>query len=293
VQAAYDRATDVARLAAEVERCAASYQLKLPRTPLSGPAGRTAGADLGSSLDFQDFRSYFPGDDVRHVDWSVYARSDALVMRLYREEVSPDVEIVLDCSRSMASTDLKADLTVATTRLFLALAERQRGTASIMIAGDEPRRVRRTDVDRVLSPELFTSTSTLAEALLSGRMRFHKRSVRVVVSDFLFPHDPSELVSRLAHGAAAAYVLQLLEPSELDPDFPGGRLLIDVETDAEANVVVNVDSIARYRSRLDALSAGLARQCRLWMTPFARVAGGSLETTCRDVLLPAGFLEAV
>jgi uncharacterized protein (DUF58 family) len=280
-------------LAAEVDRCAHSYRLKLPRAPLAGPAGRSAGADVGASLDFQDFRAYFPGDDVRHVDWSVYARSDNLVVRLYREEVSPDVEVVLDCSRSMASSALKAAYAVALTRLFLSLAERERGGAALVLADDNPRRLRRADVDRALDAGVFTGVSTLHDALASGGVSLRKRSVRVVVSDFLFPHAAADLVARLARQAAALYVVQALDPSEIDPDFPGGRLLVDVETLEEANVVVNDAAIARYRGRLDALSAELARQCRLWAAPFARAGAGALASCCRDVFLPAGIVEAV
>src|SRR6187431_2387720 len=85
----------------------AAARLALPRTLLRGRAGERLGAGTGSSLEFQDYRPYAPGDDLRHVDWAAYARSELLAVRLYREEVAPRVDLVIDVSRSMAVTDLK------------------------------------------------------------------------------------------------------------------------------------------------------------------------------------------
>ena len=88
-------------------RAAGGLRLALPRTPMRGRAGERLGSGTGSSLEFQDYRPYVPGDDLRHVDWSAYARSGLLAIRLYREEVAPRVDLVLDVSRSMSVTELK------------------------------------------------------------------------------------------------------------------------------------------------------------------------------------------
>src|ERR671911_2948414 len=79
----------------------------MPRTHLGGRIGERLGSGTGSSLEFQDYRSYTPGDDLRHVDWAAYARSELLAVRLYREEVAPRIDLVLDISRSMAVTAQK------------------------------------------------------------------------------------------------------------------------------------------------------------------------------------------
>ncbi len=82
-------------------------RLAMPRTPLGGRVGERLGSGTGSSLEFQDYRPYAPGDDLRHVDWAAYARSELLTVRLYREEVAPRVDLVIDVSRSMAVTEQK------------------------------------------------------------------------------------------------------------------------------------------------------------------------------------------
>ncbi|MEE3284389.1 MAG: DUF58 domain-containing protein, partial [Planctomycetota bacterium] len=86
---------------AVVRRAADTYQLGLIRAPASGRAGELLGRGTGSSLEFQEYREYTPGDDIRHLDWAAYGRSDTLMVRLFREEISPRTEILVDASASM------------------------------------------------------------------------------------------------------------------------------------------------------------------------------------------------
>src|SRR5690625_6847234 len=66
-----------------------------------GQTGNWAGAGIGSSIDFQDHRPYVPGDDPRYINWQAFARSGHYTMKLYREEVSPQIDLLLDTSASM------------------------------------------------------------------------------------------------------------------------------------------------------------------------------------------------
>src|SRR5262249_49812236 len=86
---------------------AGAFSLAMPRAPIGGRFGERLGAGVGSSLEFQEHRQYAPGDDLRHVDWAAYARSETLAVRLYREEVAPRIDLVLDVSRSMAVAEQK------------------------------------------------------------------------------------------------------------------------------------------------------------------------------------------
>src|SRR5262252_6991728 len=86
----------------EGERTGMKYALEAPRTASAALAGLHLGRQAGASLEFRDHRDYQPGDDLRRIDWNAFARSDRLTIRLYREEISPHLDIVLDGSRSMA-----------------------------------------------------------------------------------------------------------------------------------------------------------------------------------------------
>src|SRR5436190_4246219 len=93
---------EVRRALHEGERAGQRYALGQPRRTLLGAVGAAMGPRAGSSLEFKDHRPYEPGDDLRHIDWSAYARTDQLSVKVYREEVTPHLDIVLDGSRSMA-----------------------------------------------------------------------------------------------------------------------------------------------------------------------------------------------
>src|ERR1700761_9106351 len=88
---------------------AVAEHLRLPFRSRSwrGQAGNWLGAGTGSSIDFQDHRPYLPGDDPRYIDWRAYARTGQYIMKLYREEVSPLLDLVLDVSASMALGERK------------------------------------------------------------------------------------------------------------------------------------------------------------------------------------------
>jgi uncharacterized protein (DUF58 family) len=86
------------------EQIGSRYALTMPRRVPMGLAGSQVGHHAGSSLEFKEHREYMPGDDLRRIDWSAYARSDRLHVMLYREEVSPHVDLLLDGSASMALT---------------------------------------------------------------------------------------------------------------------------------------------------------------------------------------------
>ena len=83
------------------EREGARYRLASPRSTPAGLIGQRLGSRAGSSLEFMDHRQYHPGDDIRRIDWSAYARSERLHVKLYRDEVSPHLELLIDTSSSM------------------------------------------------------------------------------------------------------------------------------------------------------------------------------------------------
>jgi len=95
-------------LAARASVQAAIFTLPLRDQNWRGSFGEVAGSGIGDSLDFQDHRNCVPGDDPRPINWQAYARSGSYSLKLYREEVRPVVEILLDVSESMFADTEKA-----------------------------------------------------------------------------------------------------------------------------------------------------------------------------------------
>ena len=67
-------------------------------------AGLHRSPDFGFSQEFAEYRAYSPGDDLRHVDWNVYARTEKMFLKRYRGETNCQLTILLDMSRSMKFT---------------------------------------------------------------------------------------------------------------------------------------------------------------------------------------------
>ena len=289
----------------EVQQAVARYQLGLPRMPVSGRSGELLGRGTGSSLEFQEYRQYHPGDDIRHLDWAAYARSDALMVRLYREEISPRMEILLDASQSMTSSDPTRENSER--EPIKATVARQLASTLTLLGGNlggRPSLIPITDntpleplplesLDR-LDTLPFVGRRSLREALDARAVPLKRQTVRVVISDFLFPHDPDALLRHLAGDASVLWVLQVLNAWEARPTAVGGRKLLDLETQEEANLQVVEKTIAEYSARLLALQQELARACRRVHATFAiLIAERGLTDLCANELCVAEILRPV
>ena len=116
--------------------------------------------------------------------------------------------------------------------------------------------------------------------------------MRIVISDFLFPHDPGRLIRRLAAGSSALWVIQVLNAWESQPTELGGRRLIDRETGAAMDLKLDRRTIAAYRERLLRLQSELSGECRRTRSAFVTViAERGLMQACRDELCSAGILQ--
>lgn len=124
------------------QRAGMRYRLEPPRLAPQGASGARLGHRPGSSLEFMDHRDYQPGDDIRRIDWAGYARSDRLVVRLYREEVSPHMDLLVDGSRSMnLSGTAKARAAVGLAAAMATAAANHNFTHALWWAGQAVRRI--------------------------------------------------------------------------------------------------------------------------------------------------------
>ncbi len=262
--------------------------------PVAGRTGELLGRGTGSSLEFQEYREYLPGDDIRHVDWGAYARSDTLMVRLYREEISPRTEILLDASKSMTTGDgQKERVAKQLVSLFAQLAGQMGGRPNIFPLNDD-RPLQPLGLEGLDSLEALpcSAVSTLPELLAESLVPLKPQSVRIVISDFLFPHDPDPLLRRLAAGAGALWIIQLLGAWEADPTELGGRRLIDIEAGTHSDLLINRKSIEAYKIRLERLQEGLRRACRRVHARYVlTVAERGLQTLCREELVSAELLR--
>ncbi len=256
------------------------YRLVVPSTALSGGAGDRMGRGTGASLEFTDFRDYVAGDDLRHVDWRAYARTDGLKVRLFRDEVAPHLDLVLDVSASMAATEAKARATQDLAAAFVHLATRSGSRARAFAAGGDPLPTERP------APLVGPGAGDLLP-----RAALRLRGLRVVVSDFLVPDDPVPRLRAVAAGGAHLYVVHLLDPWELDPDLEGTTTLVDAEDGTRLDLDLVADVAARYRTRLRRLRDDVVRATRAVGGTYALVPAGDLPTMLRRALAPQRVVE--
>ena len=117
-----------------------------------------------------------------------------------------------------------------------------------------------------------------------------RRSIRVVVSDFLFPHDAESLVARLARDGASLALVQLTLREEASPEVAGGRRLIDVEDGTAADLVIDDDAVADYKARFGRLRLALAQAARRRGAQFAHLEAETPIARMARALAGAGIL---
>src|SRR5262249_56904708 len=98
----------------------------------------------------------------------------------------------------------------------------------------------------------FSGRTTMAELLNDHRVPLKRQAVRIVISDFLFPHDPASLIRRLATDSSALWLVQLLSSWEAAPTPQGGRHLVDIETAGETDLVLDRRALETYPEPLSA-----------------------------------------
>jgi len=260
------------------------YTLGLQLPALTGLSGLMKGRGTGSSVEFQDHRKYFMGDDIRKLDWRAYARTDQLMVKRYREEVRPTLELLVDDSKSLAQG--KAQRIVDVVAGLARAAEADGFLVRLLVGG------RRVGLDEVMGSGLeFSSRMPLQELVQRSVSRLRPGSVRLLVSDFLSPHAATAVVRSLASGAGTVGLVQVLSAFDARPEEGGAVRLIDSETDELIDLVLDAPTIRLYLERLTALSEALREEVRRAGGVFVRVrADKSLDEECSEVLVPHGLL---
>ncbi|MBN1675726.1 MAG: DUF58 domain-containing protein [Kiritimatiellae bacterium] len=248
----------------EGERAGMRYAMTLPTDVASGLAGVHLGHKTGSSVDFKDYREYQPGDDLRHIDWNVYARSDKLVLKLFREEVSPHVDILLDGSRSMALQDTaKARALLGLAAVFASAAGNAKCTHTAWSVAADIRRVgngtSRPGVWDGIELDFEGDPSDSFALALPG---WRRKGIRVLISDLFWRGDPVPVLRRLAEDAAAVVVVQLLADADVNPPPQGNTRLEDVETGERFEVFLDAAARKRYTAALTTHQHNWHRACR-------------------------------
>ncbi|MEO1534050.1 MAG: DUF58 domain-containing protein [Planctomycetota bacterium] len=241
----------------------------------------------GSSVEFDDYRTYVAGDDLRHIDWNVYARMDRLFIKLFREEEDLAVTVLLDTSASMdagSPNKLVYSHRLAMGLAYVGLVANNRvslvtfgSTAGYrrFPAGRGRRRVQAVgefllENLRLVADQPNESRVGFNEALQRAARERTGKGVFVVISDCLIREGYEQGLGVLASTSRGGFdttVVQVMSPGELDPSADGDRVLgdlrlSDAESGIEAEVTVTAELIESYKRRVRAYVDDLSTFCR-------------------------------
>lgn len=267
----------------------ALWKLGWVPSPPHGRAGDVLARGTGSSIEFQDHRVYAPGDDVRHLDWRAYARTGELTVKLYNQELLPRLDLLYDASASMTVDEAKSALLLDLVSFFAGVATRQGFAVRLIELGDAPR-VRQLDEFRANGCG-FEGRLPLATTLEPAMALLRPGTLRMMIGDFLSPHDSTQLVRGLAARAGGLALFQVLAADDAAPQVGVAYRMLDAETGEAREIVLSAPVVDDYLARLRRLSAGLETECRRAAARFSTlVAGPTLRELTRDVFAREGLI---
>jgi uncharacterized protein (DUF58 family) len=227
---------------------------------------------LGSGIEFADHREYTPGDDFRYLDWNLYARHDALLLKRFQEEEDLHIYFLIDCSRSMAfGNPAKFDFArqAAAALAYIALADLDRVSFTAFaddVVADFPLT---RGKGRILALLNFLEglqaqgTDTNLQRVATGFIhRDQRRGLVVIVSDLYDPTGFDRGLDILRHRRYEPRILQIYDPCEKNPpDLLGDVEMWDVESGNSRKVTVTEKNLRQYRQLFDEFQTKVKAYC--------------------------------
>ncbi len=217
-------------------------------------------------------RDYAPGDDFRHIDWTLCARRDELMTRVFASHEEHHLYVLLDCSASMGlGSPSKFDLARQTTALLGYATLRQLGRVSVATFSDRMVDQLRPVCGRSRMPRLLNfltrldvqpkTTNLLATAETFTRM-YQQHGPVVVISDLYDPAGFAAAFDLLRHRGYDPRLIQLYTPSEADPLLLGDIELVDIESNQSYRATITERTAARYTELFAAFQKSVCEYSR-------------------------------
>lgn len=225
--------------ASEILKRVRRVELKARRMASETFAGGYQSSFRGQGLDFDDFREYMPGDEPRFIDWKVTARMGSPFVRKFREDREISLMLVVDTSASMrygSQAHSKLEYAAELAAVLAFSAQHTGDKCGLLLFGKEPRlflppakgykQVLRIVREVLNSPN--DDPGAGLEPVCQRLLNMHKRSLVILISDFLFP--PDKVALGKLNFKHELVTLRVNDPAEITPPDAGQLLLRDPET---------------------------------------------------------------
>ncbi|MGD0136599.1 MAG: DUF58 domain-containing protein [Bryobacteraceae bacterium] len=264
-------------------------------------AGLHRSPDFGFSQEFAEYRAYNPGDDLRHVDWNVYSRTERLYLKRFRGETNSVLTVLLDASNSMQFGSHRVNKMdyaryLAASLFYLAIHD-QRDAAGLITFDDEIRNFVRPSTRQ---GQLHRLLAALEQAEARARTDFAKpmryfqeflkrRGIVLIVSDFW--ESPASIIQNiepLRYRGNEVVLFHVLDPEDVRPKLNRPSILVDSETKQELEVTPDYTK-KEYREKIDAHLADLRdRTLGAGMGYYLLMTNRPLDSALREYLTLRG-----
>lgn len=228
----------------------------------------------GSGIEFSDHREYSPGEDLRYLDWNIYARHGDLLIRRFQEEQDLHLWLLLDCSRSMQVADgRKFDLArqLSAALAWIALADLDRISVLACAAGVVDQFPLTRGRERILPLMQFLQTLQASQRetslLESVRQFLHRRprpGIAVILSDLLDPAGFEAALDQLRFSGFDLHVIQLHHPRDAEPGLLGDAELVDLESCRTLQTTITEQMLNEYRRLFRKHQEDVRSYCARW-----------------------------
>ena len=232
---------------------------------------------LGAGIEFADHREYSPGDDLRYLDWNVYARYGDVLLKRFQEEEDLHVYILLDVSRSMSPEKFDYARRLAAALSYIALADMDR--VSILAYADD---VKATfpitrGKDRILTLLRFLENletageaTRLKQVASSLVQRAQRTGLAVIISDLYDQQGFRDGVDLLRYRRFEPHLIQLHTAEEARPTWLGDIELRDVESGEIRKLTINERKLRQYKQVFADFLEATEAYCRTYSLSFTR-----------------------
>jgi uncharacterized protein (DUF58 family) len=259
-------------------------------------AGLHRSPDFGFSQEFAEYRAYAPGDDLRHVDWNVFARTERMFLKRYRGETNSQLLVLLDTSASMgygSHVVTKLDFSRYMAACLSYMATHQRDAAGLIVFDEDVKNyvapsTRQGQLFRLLhaveKAEVGTHTD-FSKPFIHFQQFLHRRGIVIVLSDFYEQPDTIiKTVEPLRFRGNEVILFHVLDPQEIEPKFRDPVLLLDMENKSSLEVTPDY-ARNEYRAKIGAHIENLSTAARrAGLEYFLMNTGRPLDEGLREYL---------
>ncbi|HEX9743901.1 MAG TPA: DUF58 domain-containing protein [bacterium] len=213
----------------------------------------------GTSVEFADYRDYHRGDDLRYLDWNIYARLERFFLKLFHEEEDLTVHILVDVSLSMETGEPNKSTyarKLAACLSYIALSNLDRISVTSFADGiQKGTQLLRGKghfgiVVEMLNSVVSESSTDFEASVKEFNLRQRSKGLVFVISDFLDPVKLKDGLKRLAYRKHDIVLIQVLDKNEIDPELRGDWALTDIETGEIIEVSISPRLLSDYKRKM-------------------------------------------